>query len=342
MEDIRALTLEELEAALAARGQPGYRAGQLFDWLHKKGVDSWAEMKNLPAALREELAGDYYIATAAVVRKLVSQQDGTVKYLFALRDGERVEGVVMRYKHGLSICLSTQVGCKMGCSFCASTLAGFVRSLTAGEMLCQIYTAARDLGERIGNVVLMGIGEPLDNFEQVTRFLENATSPRGLDLSARHITLSTCGLCDEIRRLADLQLPITLSISLHAPFDEMRDRLMPVNRRYNIAQVLAACRYYAAQTGRRVSFEYTLIAGVNDTPACADALAKLCRGFQSHVNLIPVNTVAETGYTHGSEREIRAFQERLTGQGVNATVRRTLGADIAAACGQLRRQEQHI
>lgn len=208
MTDIRSLSQGELEDLLTQWGQPRYRAGQLFDWLHKKGADSFSEMKNLPSALREQLAGECFIATAAVERRLVSQLDGTVKYLFRLRDGEMVEGVVMRYKHGLSICLSTQVGCKMGCSFCASTLAGFVRSLTAGEMLAQIYTASRDLGERIGNVVLMGIGEPLDNYEQVLRFIRNVTSPKGLDLSPRHITLSTCGLCDQIRRLADEQLPM--------------------------------------------------------------------------------------------------------------------------------------
>ena len=336
MQQINGLSYAQVEELVKACGQPAYRAGQLFGWLHQKRAAAFEDMKNLPQAFREQLAARGTIAKVTIEKKLVSQLDGTVKYLFSLPDGETVECVVMRYKHGLSICLSTQVGCKMGCSFCASTLAGYVRDLTAAEILDQIYTAADDLGERIGNIVLMGIGEPLDNYQNVLDFIRLVTDSRGMDLSPRHITLSTCGIVPGILKLADEGLPITLSISLHAPNDALRDQLMPVNRKYRIHQVLAACRQFEQKTGRRISFEYTLIDGVNDSRDCARQLADLCRGLMCHVNLIPVNKVQETGYTQS--HQVTQFQAWLQDRGVNATVRRTLGQDISAACGQLRRQ----
>ena len=340
MTDIKSMTQEEINDALRAMGEPAFRGKQVFSWLHK-GATDFAEMNNLSKPLREKLSKEFTITAPTVARKQVSRLDGTVKYLWELRDGNCIETVLMSYHHGNTVCISSQVGCRMGCKFCASTLGGLVRSLTPAEMLGEVYEAERQAGEPISSLVLMGIGEPLDNYQNVLDFLTILSSPEGRNLSLRHVSLSTCGLCDRIDALAELGLGLTLSISLHAADDETRNSIMPVNRQYNIARLMASCKNYFAKTGRRISYEYALIAGVNDTPACADRLAQLCRGFLSHVNLIPVNAVEETGYTHGSEREIRAFQERLVRQGVNATVRRTLGADISAACGQLRRQEQH-
>lgn len=339
--DIRSLTYDALSEAVLAAGGQKFRIGQVYGWLHDKGVMSFDEMKNVPQALKDKLAENYYISTVAPVRKLVSQIDGTTKYLFELSDGETVETVVMRYKHGLSVCISTQVGCKMGCSFCASTIAGFVRHLTAGEMEAQILAASNDLGERIGNVVMMGIGEPLDNYDNTVSFLRNITDERGQNLSARHISLSTCGLPHKIRQLAQEDLPITLCLSLHAPFDEMRDRLMPINKAYKLDEVLDACAYYQKTSGRRITFEYTLIKGVNDTDECADKLISICKKMMCHVNLIPVNHVEETGYTHANNDHMERFKNRLTAKNVNATLRRTLGEDISAACGQLRRKEMN-
>lgn len=297
-------------------------------------------MTNLSVQLREQLGKFFYINTIKIRKKLVSQLDDTVKYLYELRDGEFVETVLMRYHHGNSICISTQVGCRMGCSFCASTKAGFVRHLAPSEMLEQIYAAERDTGEKISNVVLMGIGEPLDNFDNVMAFLEIISHSEGRNLGLRHVTISTCGLVDRINELAQREMQITLSISLHAPNDALRSQTMPVNKRYPVSELLAACRAYAEKTGRRISFEYALIDGVNDSPAHAKELASRIRGMLCHVNLIPVNQIRERDFASSSQQNVRRFAQVLEDCGINATVRRTLGQDINAACGQLRRDEQ--
>ena len=341
--NLLSLNLAELEARMAELGQPRYRAGQLFEQLHR-GVAP-ADMTNLPRTLRETLAGDYYLPTVA--RKLVSALDGTIKYLFTLADGQCVESVLMQYKHGVTICLSSQVGCRMGCAFCASTIGGKVRDLEAGELIGQILAAQADSGLRVAGIVLMGIGEPLDNYDNVLRFLRLVGDPKGLNIGYRHISLSTCGLCDKIAQLAEENLPITLSISLHAPDDETRSALMPVNRKYNIDTLLSTCRAYWNKTGRRISFEYTLIAGQNDSTAQAEKLAeRLNRGLRSrtetmpiHVNLIPVNPVRERDFSGSDAAAIKAFAAVLEKRGIRATVRRKLGGDIDASCGQLRRGE---
>lgn len=335
--DIKSMTIPELEGLLAGLGEPKFRAKQLFSWLHQKRAADFDEMKNLPASLRAALKEKASLTRFVTERKLVSQLDGTVKYLQRLEDGEYLETVLMRYEHGNSVCISTQVGCRMGCSFCASTKAGFVRHLTPAEMLEQVYAVGRDTGERVDSIVLMGIGEPLDNYENVLRFLTLVASPEGLNLSHRHISLSTCGLADRIHELAALRLQLTLSVSLHAVDDGVRSRIMPVNRRWPISELLSACDNYTGQTHRRISYEYALIDGVNDTPAEAEALAKLLRGKLCHVNLIPVNYVAEAGFGKSPRRRVLAFQQALARRGITATIRRTLGADISAACGQLRR-----
>lgn len=337
--DIKSCTLTELRTVTAEMGLPNFRAGQIYSWLHGKRVSTFAEMSDLSASLRSQLDEKFYINTVRIKKKLVSAIDGTVKYLYELRDGNCVEAVLMHYHHGTSLCISSQVGCRMGCKFCASTLAGCVRNLTASEMLDEVYTAQADSGERVDGVVMMGIGEPLDNFEQVMKFLEILSSPEGLNLSLRHVSLSTCGLVDQIRELARRKLQLTLSVSLHAPNDEIRSQSMPVNRKYNIEQLLEACRDYFVATGRRISFEYALIAGVNDSPENAAELASRLKGMGAHVNLIPVNPVEETGYRRGDRAAIERFRDRLEQLGVNATIRRELGSDISAACGQLRRQD---
>lgn len=336
--DLKSMTYEELEAYLKGKGQPRFRAGQLFGWMHQKQAASFDEMTNLPKSLLAELGQEGFLTRLTVEKKLVSALDGTVKFLYALPDGEHVETVVMRYEHGLSICVSTQVGCRMGCRFCASTKAGFVRNLEPSEMLEQIYASQRELGERISSVVLMGIGEPLDNYGNVLRFLSLLSDERGNQLSLRHVSLSTCGLVDRIRQLQELRLGLTLSISLHAPNDGLRKQTMPVANRYPMEELLAACREYAQATGRRVSFEYALIEGVNDSAECAAELAAKLKGMLCHVNLIPVNEIAETEYRRSGKQRVYAFQQELLKRGINATVRRTLGADINAACGQLRRE----
>lgn len=342
MTDIKSMTIEELEKLLTDLGQPKFRAKQVFQWLHQKQALSFDEMTNLPAALRRELAGCAAITALEIERKLVSQLDGTVKYLYRLPDGEHIESVMMRYEHGNSLCISSQVGCKMGCSFCASTKAGFVRSLTASEILEQVYMAGRDTGEKVSSIVMMGIGEPLDNYENVLRFLELVASPEGLNLSHRHISLSTCGVVDKIYDLAERNLQLTLSISLHATTDGARSEMMPINRRWGISELLEACRYYTGKTHRRISYEYALIDGVNDGRAQALELAALLKGTLCHVNLIPVNYVREAGYEKSPKERVYAFQKALNDRGVNATVRRTLGADISAACGQLRRETEGL
>lgn len=347
MEKVELLSLdkEELTALLTSWGEPRYRADQIFSQLHK-GVAP-ADMTNLGRALRQKLNEETTWHLPVVRKKLTSAIDGTIKYLFELADGNCVESVLMHYAHGVTVCLSSQVGCAMGCRFCASTIGGKVRDLTAGELLGQVIAAARDAGETIGGIVLMGIGEPLDNFDAVVRFLRLVNAPEGLNIGYRHISLSTCGLVDRIDRLAELHLPITLSVSLHAADDETRSAIMPINRKWNVAALLAACRRYFEKTGRRISFEYTLIAGKNDSPAAARQLAlTLNRNLRTrtetmpiHVNLIPVNEVAETGFKRADRAAVAAFAATLEENGIRATVRRRLGADINAACGQLRRAD---
>lgn len=336
--DIKSMELAELTQEIVNLGQPKFRGKQVYSWLHEKMVGSFDEMTNLPAALREKLKEEYELPKLQIIKKLVSKIDGTQKYLLRLGDNNCVEAVLMKYKYGNSICISTQVGCRMGCKFCASTLAGLVRSLRPSEMLDEIYTVTKDSGQRVSNVVLMGIGEPLDNYENVIKFLNILSSAEGYNLSLRHLSLSTCGLVDRIYELAELKLGLTLSISLHAPNDEIRSQTMPINHRYNIDELLRACRYYFKTTGRRISFEYALIEKVNDEIWHAEELANRLKGMPAHVNLIPVNPVKERGFKRGSKQRIEAFRKALEDRGVNATVRRELGSDINAACGQLRRE----
>ena len=331
--DILSLTKEELEEKILAIGEKKFRAKQIYEWLHTYKVEEFSKMTNLSAQLREKLDDIFWINSLKIQKRLVSNIDNTVKYLYGLSDGEKVETVVMEYKHGNSICISTQVGCKMQCKFCAPPKAGFVRNLLPGEMLQQIYTSERDSGRRINHVVLMGIGEPLDNYDNVVKFLRILSEKE--DMSLRHVSVSTCGLVNRIYELADLKLGITLSVSLHAPTNKLRSSVMPVNDRYPIEELMKACRYYFDTTGRRISYEFALIDGVNDNRESADALIKLLRGQNCHVNLIPVNEIKE-GVFRRSE-SVEKFKQMLIDGGLNATVRRTLGADISAACGQLRR-----
>ena len=340
-ETIKSLTQPQLKQALQAMGQPGFRAKQVFTWLHR-GVRSFDEMTDLPKALRAQLAGQYDLTVPVVERRQVSARDGTVKYLWRLRDGNCVETVLMRYHHGNTVCISTEVGCPMGCAFCASTLGGLVRRLEPAEMLDQVLFTQLDSGVPISNIVLMGIGEPLNNYENVLQFLHLVNDPDGLNIGMRHISLSTCGLVPEIRRLAEENLQLTLSVSLHAPLDEVRSTIMPVNRRYPIAALLSACRDYYAKTGRRISFEYAMIRGVNDTPEMAGHLIRLLHGLAAHVNLIPLNHVEESPLQPSTRAAVAAFQAQLEHAGIPATVRRTLGGDIDARCGQLRRKHEKL
>ncbi len=336
--DLRSLSTEELTQQLTSRGFPAFRAKQIRQWLDR-GVTDYEQMTNLPKDLRAILAELYSVPSVKILRKLVSEIDGTVKYLFGLDDGETVESVLMNYKHGWSQCLSTQVGCKMGCTFCATGMGGFVRNLSAAEMMAQIEAAQKDTGVRVSSIVLMGMGEPLDNYDQVVRFLRMLGEEGGVHIGMRHISLSTCGLVPGIYRLMKEQIPLTLSISLHAPNDEIRSRSMPVNNRWSMDELLAACREYIKATGRRISFEYAMIDGVNDSDACAEELAARLKGMLCHVNLIPVNAVEGKQQQRSSRDRIRSFVSVLESKGINVTVRRTLGADINASCGQLRRQE---
>ena len=341
--DLLSMNMTELSEFLAGLGVEKYRAKQIFDWM-TRGVD-FDGMTNLSKALREKLASAAVINLPTVEKRLVSKLDGTVKYLFGLYDGNFIESVFMRYKHGNTLCISSEVGCPMGCKFCASTLGGLVRRLLPSELLGQIIAAERDTGERISNVVMMGIGEPLDNYDNTVKFLQLVSDPDGLDIGSRHISLSTCGLVDKIDELAKLGLQITLSISLHAADDETRSSIMPINKRWNISALLDACRRYFDATGRRISFEYTLISGKNDSPEYARRLAatlkrglyRNSRPFPIHVNLIPVNEVAETGFKRSDPDSVKRFCDVLAKEGINATVRRKLGSDINASCGQLRR-----
>lgn len=337
--DLSSLALPALTEWVAGLGEPKFRAKQIYQWIHQKRVTSFAEMTNLSAALRTRLDEEAFLTTLSVRRRLESKLDGTVKLLLELPDQNCVEAVLMRYHHGLSLCISTQVGCRMGCKFCASTLGGLVRDLTPAEMLGEVYAAEREAGEPIGSLVLMGIGEPLDNFSNVMDFLTILSSPEGRNLSLRHVSLSTCGLCDAIDQLAERKLGLTLSVSLHAADDVTRSEIMPINKKYPIDRLMQSCRRYFEMTGRRISYEYALIAGVNDTPAHAEALARLLGGQGCHINLIPVNPVKERGTRRPDQKAVQRFAERLQALGQNATVRRELGSDIAAACGQLRRAE---
>lgn len=335
--DILSFTYNELLTEITAMKEPKFRAGQIYDWLHARTVCSFDEMTNLSKDLRRKLDDYYYIAGAQIERKLVSSIDETVKYLFRLRDGEFVEAVVMKYKYGSTICVSSQVGCRMGCKFCASTLNGEVRSLTASEILAQVYTAQHDTGEKMSHVVLMGMGEPLDNYDNVMRFISLITNEKGQNMSMRHISLSTCGIVPKIYELMDLDLQLTLSVSLHAPNDEIRSSMMPINRKYPISELLCACKKYTDKTRRRISFEYAMVRGVNDSDACANELCSRLRGILCHVNLIPVNEVKETACKRSSAESIKRFSDILTSHGYTVTVRRELGSDINASCGQLRR-----
>jgi 23S rRNA (adenine2503-C2)-methyltransferase len=336
--DIKSLYLEELEALLKEMGEPKFRAAQIFKWLHS-GATSFEEMTNLSKALRIKLSEKCYIANVEVVRRLESRLDGTVKYLYRLFDGQLIESVLMKYNHGYTVCISTQVGCRMGCSFCASGINGLARDLTASEMIAQLLFAQKDNGIRVSNVVMMGMGEPLDNFENSVRFLKLVSSEKGMNIGLRHISLSTSGVVSGILKLAEYKFPITLSISLHAPSDEIRDKIMRVNKKWNVEALLDACKKYQSATGRRISFEYALMHGINDTDECAEMLAKKLKGIMCHVNLIPANPVAETQFKKPDKKQIMFFCELLNKKGLNSTIRRTLGADIEASCGQLRRKE---
>jgi 23S rRNA (adenine2503-C2)-methyltransferase len=337
-QDIKSLTLEELSAALQELGEPKFRAKQVFTWLHR-GVTSFDEMTNLSKALREKLDAAWNITAPTVARKQVSKKDGTIKYLWELSDGNCVETVLMRYHHGNTVCISSQVGCRMGCRFCASTIGGKIRDLTPAEMLDEVLFTQVDSGLPVSNIVLMGIGEPLDNFDTVMQFLRLVNSPDGLNIGMRHISLSTCGVVPKIDKLASYRLQLTLSVSLHAPDDETRSRIMPVNRTYDVQTLLDACRRYFDATGRRISFEYAMIQGVNDSAAQANLLCDRIAGMGAHVNLIPLNNVEESPLKPSSRETIAAFQKIIESRGVTATVRRSLGGDIDASCGQLRRKQ---
>ena len=335
MIDLKSLNLQEMTDVLKSMGQPAFRGKQVFTWLHK-GARSFDEMTNLPKALRDRLAAECILIVPKVARKQVSRQDGTMKYLWELSDGNCIESVLMRYHHGNTVCISSQVGCRMGCAFCASTIAGKVRDLTPAEMLDQVLFTQLDSGLEISNIVLMGIGEPMDNLDTVLKFLELVNHPDGMNIGMRHISLSTCGVIPGIRRLAESNLQLTLSVSLHAPDDETRSRIMPVNRAYHVDDLFAACHEYFRRTGRRISFEYAMIDGVNDNDWQADLIAKRLKGMPGHVNLIPLNDVVESPFK--PSKRTAAFQRRLESHGLTATVRRSLGGDIDASCGQLRRK----
>ena len=336
--DICEFTEEELRSELSRFGEPPYRASQIYKWLHKEKVTSFSTMTNISKKLREKLEEAYRITVMHPEKVLTSEIDGTKKYIFSLCCGNVIEAVFMRYHHGNSVCISSQVGCRMGCTFCASTLSGCVRNLSAAEMLAEVYRIEEDTGERVSHVVIMGSGEPFDNYDEVIRFLRMISGENGLCISARNITLSTCGLVPGILRFAGEGLPVTLALSLHAPYQELREKMMPVAKAYRLPEVLASCRTYFEKTGRRVSFEYSVVKGVNDSRKAAEDLAELIRDQKGHVNLIPVNPVEETGYQSPDRESVLLFQEILVKKGINATIRREMGRDISSACGQLRRR----
>ena len=336
--DIKSMTLEEVKLLVEELGEKSFRAAQLYQWLHEKLAESYEEMLNLPVDFRGRLGELKPLVKLRTVQVQESAQDGTRKYLFELPDGNLVESVWMKYHHGNSICISSQVGCRMGCRFCASTLDGLERNLLPSEMLEQIYCIVRHTGERVSNIVVMGTGEPLDNYEHLLRFIRLITVRGGLNISQRNITVSTCGLVPQIKRLAQEKPQITLALSLHAPFDEKRRELMPIANRYSLTEVIEACRYYAEQTGRRVTFEYALVAGVNDSKEDAAALERLLKPLNCHVNLIPVNPIKEREYRQSARTHIEAFKKHLEKNKINVTIRREMGRDIDGACGQLRRR----
>lgn len=336
--DIKSMNEHELQEFMLSLGEKKFRAEQVYRWLHKKLVTDFEEMTNLSESLRAKLKEKCRLTALTAEKVQVSQADGTSKFLFRLYDGNLIESVLMKYHHGNSVCISSQVGCNMGCRFCASTLDGMVRNLTPSEMLDQIYRIQTISGERVDNIVIMGSGEPMDNYDNVIRFLELINAEKGLNISARNITVSTCGLMPKIYQLADLKLQITLAISLHAPNDDLRRTMMPVANKYSIAEIMEACRYYISKTGRRISFEYSLVKDVNDTKECAGQLIKLVKGMNCHVNLIPVNPIKERDYRQSEKRAIEDFKNKLEKNGINVTIRREMGRDIDGACGQLRKR----
>lgn len=335
--DIKSLSHQELEDAVLALGEKKFRAAQLFEWMHKKKAASFSEMSNLPEAFRKKLSENFSFTVLREVRRLSSAEDGTIKFLFALPDDKVIESVFMKYHHGNSVCISSQAGCRMGCRFCASTLEGLERNLLPSEMLEQIYRIEELTGEHVSNVVVMGTGEPMDNYDNLVRFIRLITDEKGHNMSVRNITVSTCGIVENMRKLAMEELPVTLALSLHAPNDEKRKRLMPVAYKYELKEVLAACDFYFEKTGRRISYEYSLVAGENDTESEADELGRLLRGKNCHVNLIPVNPIKERDYKQSTFKNVLNFRKRLEKYNINVTIRRELGADIGAACGQLRK-----
>ncbi len=338
MVDVKSLTLQELKTELTTMGEKAFRAGQMYEWMHKRLVEDFDEMTNLPQSLRETCKERFQYTKLKAVQVQESKIDGTKKFLFALPDGNYVESVWMKYHHGNSVCISSQVGCKMGCRFCASTLDGWERNLLASEMLEQIYAITRLTGERVSNVVVMGTGEPMDNYDNLVRFIELLTNADGLNISQRNITVSTCGIVPGIRKLAEEGLQITLALSLHAPNDEKRKELMPVAKKYSLQEVLEACDYYFEKTGRRISFEYALVGGVNDNEGEADELISLLQGRNCHVNLIPVNPIKERDYVSSNRKDVERFKNKLEKSKIQCTIRREMGRDIDGACGQLRRR----
>ena len=336
--DIVSFEKNELEEYLKENGYPAFRSKQIYEWVHKKLASSYEDLSNLPKKLREELAGYYHVLPLEIKEKIVSKLDGTAKYLMATHDGGIIESVAMQYDYGMSVCISSQIGCRMGCKFCASTLLGLERSLTASEMLSQIYNIQRDMGKRVDNIVVMGIGEPFDNYDELIKFIRMVTNKDGLNISQRNITVSTCGLVERIYKFADEELSVTLAISLHASNDEIRRKTMPVANKYSIKEIIDACRYFVDKTGRRVTFEYTMIAGVNDSREDAKALAALLEGINCHINLIPVNPIEERSYRQTEADAVLKFKNMLEKYGRNVTIRREMGRDIQAACGQLRKK----
>ncbi|MDY2699086.1 MAG: 23S rRNA (adenine(2503)-C(2))-methyltransferase RlmN [Lachnospiraceae bacterium] len=342
MKDIKSLTLEELKTEMERMGEKSFRAKQLYEWMHVKLVRSFDEMTNLPRSLRERCEREYDFTSIKQVRMQESAIDGTRKYLFELGDGKLVESVWMKYKHGNSVCISSQVGCRMGCAFCASTLDGLERSLSPSEMLDQIYAITLLTGERVSNVVVMGTGEPMDNYDNLLRFITLLTDENGLHISQRNVTVSTCGLVPKMRQLAEEQLQITLALSLHATTDEKRRRLMPVANKYSVQELMETCAYYFEKTGRRITFEYSLVGGVNDTDEDARELIALIKDLNCHVNLIPVNPIKERDFVQSGGEAIAAFKNKLEKNGINVTIRREMGRDIDGACGQLRRRQKAL
>ena len=336
--DIKSMNLDELTEYIKSIGQPAFRAKQLYEWMHVKLADSYDEMSNIPAALKQRLQNECDMPVHELVRKQVSAEDKTAKYLFRLEDGNLIESVLMHYHHGNSVCISSQVGCRMGCRFCASTLDGLERNLRPSEMLDQIYRIQKITGERVSNVVVMGSGEPMDNYDNLIKFIELLNDERGLNISQRNITVSSCGIVPKLKELADLKLQITLAISLHAPNDELRKTMMPIANKYSIEEIMDVCRYYIECTGRRISFEYSLVKGVNDSMECAKQLIELVKGMNCHINLIPVNPIKERDYKQTCKEEVYAFKNKLEKNGINVTIRREMGRDIDGACGQLRKK----